>query len=105
MSQYLIEQLDLIKNQIIANYQPEKILLFGSVVKGEFHEGSDFDLLVIKNTDDHPIRRAQKLYAMVDRKVACDFIVFTPREIKERKKMGDYFINDILNSGKILYEK
>lgn len=105
MSQYLKQQLDLIKNQIIENYKPEKILLFGSGATGEFHDGSDFDLLVIKETDEHPVRRIQKLSSLVDRQIPCDFLVFTPQEIEDRKQTGDFFIKDILQSGQILYER
>ena len=34
-----------------------------------------------------------------------DVIVYTPQEMKERIKMGDFFINLILEKGKVLYEK
>ncbi len=39
------------------NYRPEKIILFGSYGDGTFTKDSDIDLLIIKNTDKHPIWR------------------------------------------------
>lgn len=34
-----------------------------------------------------------------------DIIVRTPQEIANRLKNGDFFIKDILENGKILYER
>jgi len=31
--------------------------------------------------------------------------VFTPSQLREREKMGDFFIKTILEKGKILYER
>lgn len=98
-------QLQLVKNQIIEKYQPEKIVLFGSTVNGNFKEESDFDLLIIKDTADHPVRRVQKLSSLVNRQIPCDFLVFTPQEIAEKQKNNDFFIQNILETGKIIYER
>ncbi|MBU4374594.1 MAG: nucleotidyltransferase domain-containing protein [Euryarchaeota archaeon] len=38
---------------IISNYAPQKIVLFGSYAGGEPHEGSDIDLMVIKEKRFH----------------------------------------------------
>ncbi|MGH7456264.1 MAG: nucleotidyltransferase family protein, partial [bacterium] len=38
---------------IINQYQPEKIILFGSLATGEVHEWSDIDLVLVKNVDEH----------------------------------------------------
>ena len=42
---------------IINNYDPQKIVLFGSYARGEVHEGSDIDLMVIKETSKRFIDR------------------------------------------------
>ncbi len=36
---------------IISQYQPEKIILFGSLATGDVHEWSDIDLAIIKETE------------------------------------------------------
>ncbi len=43
--------------KLIKEYQPKKIILFGSYAYGEVNRDSDIDLLIIKNTDKKPIDR------------------------------------------------
>lgn len=49
--------IDIIQN-IINNYSPQKIVLFGSYARGEAHEGSDIDLMLIKETS----KREKRFY-------------------------------------------
>ncbi|MDI3531232.1 MAG: uncharacterized protein PWP60_1081, partial [Candidatus Atribacteria bacterium] len=46
----LHEELSRIVKLLIEKYQPEKIILFGSLAEGRIHEWSDIDLLIIKDT-------------------------------------------------------
>jgi hypothetical protein len=32
-------------------------------------------------------------------------LVYTPKEIKKRLALGDFFIEDIIKNGKLLYER
>ena len=57
MKQTLDVYLDDIISGLKANYSPEKIILFGSYSDGTFTKNSDIDLLIIKQTDKHPIWR------------------------------------------------
>lgn len=96
-------------NKIVENikpYNPDKVILFGSRAWGKPHKDSDFDLMVIKNTREKYSNRAFKVRKLL-RGVneSFDIIVMTPAEIKRRQKINDFFINDILKEGKILYEK
>lgn len=98
--------LNLIVRRLVENLDIEKIILFGSYVKGIYTKDSDIDLLVIVNTKEKGIKR----YAMVSeilepRKIPMDIIVKTPVEIKKREKFFDPFIKNIYMTGKVLYEK
>ena len=46
-----------ILSKIVAEYAPQKVILFGSYAYGEPDEDSDIDLLIIKDTDKRPIER------------------------------------------------
>ena len=92
--------------RLVENLDVEKIILFGSLLKGAYTKDSDIDLLVMVNTKKKGIER----YAMVSellepRKMPMDIVVKTPEEIKRRKKYFDPFINSIQKNGKVLYEK
>lgn len=94
-----------IVEQLIRLYKPDKIILFGSLVNDDINEGTDIDLFIIK--EDIPnlgIDRIRQLDALVKYKLATDFIVYKPEELKERLKLGDPFIKNILKEGKVLYD-
>ncbi|MBI3335227.1 MAG: nucleotidyltransferase domain-containing protein [Candidatus Portnoybacteria bacterium] len=98
------KELRRITNDIIKNYKPEKIILFGSFAYGEPTRSSDIDLLIIKKTKKSRIERTKELLLMVDNKVPFEPVIYTPEEVDQRAREGDFFIEDILSKGKILYE-
>lgn len=90
------------------DYQPEKIILFGSYAYGEPTEDSDIDLLIVKETNQRPIDRRVEVRKLVydpKRTIAFSPLVYTPEEIEQRLSLGDDFINEILQKGEILYER
>jgi predicted nucleotidyltransferase len=93
--------------EIIANgYNPEKIILFGSYASGKPKEDSDLDLFIIKETNlPRPERTVQVRKMLFGTKVPIDLIVFTPKEIEESKENKYSFINEVLKTGKTLYEQ
>ena len=95
-----------ITNRITDNIHPEKIIMFGSYAYGRPNIDSDIDLLIIMETKLRPIKRSifiSKLF--YPRALAMDIIVRTPKEVKERIKIGDDFIKEIISKGKVLYER
>lgn len=96
-------QIKSIKNQLIIKYKPEKIILFGSAVKGQMTPDSDLDFLIIKDDKKDPYSRIVEVYGLVKKNIAADFIIYTPKEFNERLSLGDPFIVSILSEGRILY--
>lgn len=94
-----------IKNQLIRLYRPERIILFGSAISGEFTKDSDLDFLIIKR--DVPYRGIDRIYEvdkLIDRRgIAIDVLVYKPGEIQKAIDAGDPFIIGIVNSGKLIY--
>ena len=53
--------LDEVTGRLAAEFQPEQVWLFGSHAWGQPDDGSDLDLLVvIPQSDETPVRRAQR---------------------------------------------
>lgn len=91
--------------KIKKNYNPEKIILFGSYAYGSPTRESDIDMLIIKKTDGRPIDRRIYVRRLVNLKEPLAFspIVLTPGELEYLQEIGDPFIKEILTKGEVLY--
>lgn len=92
--------------KIIKEYQPKKVILFGSYAYGEATKDSDIDLLIIKDTDKRPIDRwieVKRLLRDTTRTFPVSPFVYTEKEIDERTAIRDFFIEEILERGEVLY--
>lgn len=95
-----------IVEKIKREYQPEKIILFGSYAYGMPDRDSDIDLLIIKDTQDRPIDRrvaVARIASDPKRLIPFEPIVLTPKELNERLEVGDQFIRETLQKGEVLY--
>ena len=107
-SQNIISQnkIEEVKNRIVKNNNPQKIILFGSYATDNFTEHSDLDLLIIKKTDLPSHKRGREILKNLrGLKTPVDIVVYTPEEIKEWKEERHSFISKILKEGKIIYER
>lgn len=89
---------------IAEEFQPDKIILFGSYAYGTPHEDSDVDLLVVmpaRNQLDQAVRILWRLTAPFP----LDLIVRTPKEMTWRLAEGESFLTTVVSKGKVLYEK
>ena len=97
-------------NQVVETirdgYGPERIILFGSRIWGGADADSDLDVLVIKESDQREIERIRDVSRLLrPRPLPLDILVKTPEEIRERLAMGDGFIKEILDKGRVAYER
>jgi len=92
--------------RIVETAQPEKIILFGSRGRGEARSDSDFDLLVIKESDEPGYRRDAALYlALAGLNAPVDVITYTPEEVRDWSAVPQAFITTAVREGKVVYEK
>ena len=95
-----------ILQKLIAEYAPEKVILFGSYAYGVPGPDSDIDLLIIKETADRFLDRwttVQRILTGTHRTLPVETLVLTPQEIAHRLTIGDQFIAEILQKGKVVY--
>jgi predicted nucleotidyltransferase len=98
------KEVESITRQIIEKYRPEKIILFGSVARGDFSTDSDADFLIIKgDTPFYGAERMRELLRLIRRSIPVDFLVYRPEEFEKRLRMGDPFLKAILKEGKVVY--
>ena len=99
----LASRIDNLKQQLVAKYHPEKIILFGSAAR-ESDVVNDVDVFIVK--DDVPVlgaERIRQLYRMMDTDLPVDYLVYRPSEVAERLALGDPFVSAVFKEGKVLY--
>jgi predicted nucleotidyltransferase len=96
-------EIDSLVRQIKDNYRPDKIILFGSAVEGRLNKNSDIDMLIIKKTRRRFIERISDVLLCCRYNLPFEPLVYTPHEIEKSLKMGDYFIEEVMRKGKVLY--
>src|ERR671922_8427 len=93
-----------ITQRIVEKFQPHKVVLFGSYAYGTPNLDSDVDLLVVLDSDEPMAQRMRRVTEVAKvRFLPLDVLVRTPAEIEERLAMGDFFMAEILEKGKVLY--
>jgi len=91
-------------SQIAREFSPERIILFGSHAYGQPSDDSDVDLLVVLRFEGKPVRKAIEIRNRVSPKIPLDLIVRTPERLAERVANNDWFMREIVEKGRTLYE-
>lgn len=91
-------------SQIARDFEPHKIILFGSHAYGQPGESSDVDLLVVLPFNGKPVRKAIEIRNKIKPRVPLDLIVRTPEQLAERLAQNDWFMREIVEKGRTLYE-
>ena len=85
-------------------FKPRKVVLFGSYAYGTPRPDSDVDLLVVMPLKGTPVDKSVEMRLKLQPQFPLDLLVRTPAKIRERLAMGDDFVKDIFDKGKVLYE-
>jgi uncharacterized protein len=93
-----------LSQRISEAFEPEQIILFGSYAYGTPTEDSDVDLLVVLPFQGQPFQKAAEILNDVDPKFSVDLLVRTADELQQRIEWGDFFLREIVEKGKVLYE-
>ena len=102
MNQEIHERLKKISERLKKEYHAEKVILYGSYATGDATEDSDVDILVIAPTDERLFERMATVLGLVRdlyNGLALSPIVLRPEELAERLKVGDQFVQEILETG------
>jgi len=95
-----------IAGHIAGKFDPEQIILFGSHAYGKPSAWSDVDLLVVMETPKGELETSLEIReALPDITFGVDIVARSRAVIEKRKKLGDWFLVDITERGKVLYER
>jgi len=99
------EQISKIVNEVVNNFKPKKVILFGSYASGIPTEESDLDLLIIKDSDLPLHLQSRKVRKILsDFKVPMDVIVKPSKEFEKYKDIIGTIMYPANKFGKVVYE-
>lgn len=104
--QEAMAQIEAMTQQIVQQFHPLKIILFGSYARGSFTVDSDVDLLVVMEVSGSKRRKAAEIdLALAERTLPLDLIVVTPQEYERYRNVMGHIIYPAVREGKVLYER
>ena len=101
------EALPVMVERIVRNFEPERIILFGSQARGDARPDSDVDLIVVMG-DEATDRRRMAVdirVSLADVLVPMDILVATPGDLARRGQVNGSVLRPALVEGRVLYER
>ena len=93
-------------NRLVTTAQPSKIILFGSHSRGEAHDRSDLDFLVIEETVTARRTETVRLQdALRSLRIPVDIVVASEKTYQAWQDTPNTIYYDASREGKICYEK
>ena len=101
----LDEWLPEVVERIVERFDPLRVILFGSLARGEAGRDSDVDLLVVmpEGVEDERQVTVEILRMLKDLPISKDVVVTTPGELKRRGDLVGTVFRPALREGKVLY--
>ena len=91
-------------DQVVRQFRPAKVILFGSYAYGQPTDDSDVDLMLIMPHKGPAAHMATRVRLACPRSFPMDLIVRSPAEVRRRLARGDSFLQDVTARGVVLHE-
>ena len=99
-----MNQIEEFSQGIGREFGAERVILFGSYARGAVTDDSDVDLLVIIPFEGRNVDKSVEIRMKLRPQFPVDLLVRTPENVRQRIEMGDGFMREIVEEGKVLYE-
>jgi uncharacterized protein len=86
-------------HEIIDRFEIDQIILFGSFARGDFHENSDVDLIIVGNFRENFFDRIGKILEIAPLELEIEPFIYTKEEFSKMKQSGNPFILNALSEG------
>ena len=98
------EEIQATCNDIVREFTPLQVVLFGSYAYGTPTEDSDVDLLVVMDIPKSEFRsKAVEIQQRIPHRFRLDLLVRSPEEIAYRVSYNDWFLREITEKGDFLH--
>jgi len=95
-----------ITRTIVARFNPERIVLFGSRARGDHDRESDFDIFIEMQSTQRPVDRDVEVsLSLSPRDYSLDVLVYTPDEVEARRGIPGSLVDLVEAEGQVLYER
>lgn len=101
----LREDVHKVVHNIALKYKPQKIVLFGSMARGDYHEGSDIDVMLIKDTNKKFGERIGDVILLNNTMIPLEPVIYNQKEFDRLLNEGRDFAIAIKKDGVVLYEQ
>ena len=94
-----------VANRIAREFEPDRIILFGSYARGMPGADSDIDLLVVLPFEGKGFWKSLEIINSVNVPYPLDLLAYRPDAVEWRYAQGDPLIREAIDHGKVLYER
>jgi predicted nucleotidyltransferase len=99
-----MSEINALARRIGERFHPDRVILFGSYAWGTPTPDSDVDLLVVLPFQGKSWQMATEIRRYACASFPMDLLVRSPEQLRQRLVMGDSFLREITQRGKVLYE-
>lgn len=90
--------------RIVEAAHPLRVILFGSMARGDAGPGSDYDVLIVMPNGAHRFETTQSIYRQLrNLHIAVDVVVATENDIHEYGNSPGLIYREALRDGRELY--
>lgn len=97
------EALHAFTQRLVERFAPEKVVLFGSLARGESRWDSDADILVVMPFEGSSFEQRLEMLQVGAPQFPVDLLLCRPEALQQRYAWGDPFIRDAMDHGEVLH--
>jgi predicted nucleotidyltransferase len=97
------EALQAFTQRLVEQFAPEKVILFGSLARGEARWDSDADILVVMPFEGSSLEKRLAMLEVGAAQFPVDLLLCRPEAMAQRYAWGDPFIREALDHGEVLH--
>ena len=97
------EALQAFTQSLVRKFAPQKVILFGSLARGDARWDSDADILVVMPFEGRHLAMIREIRRACPSRFPLDLLVRRPEEIEERYRGGDPIVREAIDYGELLH--
>ena len=90
-------------DRLVEAFAPERVILFGSMARGDARWDSDADILVVMPFEGRHLAKIREIRRICQVQFPLDLLVRRPEEIAIRYRGGDPVVREAIDHGEVLH--